>query len=51
MKKKERDEIWQGKKCETLMGLTFIIFTLIWKIKERNNHSNQMMAYVRKRRQ
>lgn len=32
---KERDETWQDKKCETLMGLTFIIFTLIWKIKRK----------------
>ena len=29
IKIKERDETWQGTKCEMLMGVTFILFTFI----------------------
>ena len=43
-KSKERDETLQGTKCEILLGLAFILFTLIWKIKGRYNQSNQMKA-------
>ena len=43
-KVKERDETLQGTKCEIVLGLAFILFTLIWKIKGRNKQSNQMKA-------
>ena len=38
----QRDETLQGTKCEILLGLASLLFTLIWKIKGRNKQSNQM---------
>ena len=40
----QRDETLQGTKCEIVLGLASILFSLIWKIKGRNNQSNQMKA-------
>ena len=37
-----KDETLQGTKCEILLGLASLLFTLIWKIKGRNKQSNQM---------
>ena len=39
-KVKERDEILQGTKCEILLGLASILFTLIWKIKGSSHWKN-----------
>lgn len=38
------DEKLQGTKCEILLELASILFTLMWKIKGRHNESNQMKA-------
>ena len=43
-KVKETNETLQGTKCEILLALASILFTLIWKIKGRKNQSNQMKA-------
>ena len=39
-----KSETLQGTKCEILLGLAFILFSLTGKIKGRNTQSNQMKA-------
>lgn len=48
-KVKEMKETQQTANCETLTGLTFILFPLIWKIKGRKSHVNQMQAQCKRR--
>ena len=46
---KERDETWVGTKSNTLMGLAFFFFILIWK-KLKKNYSNIVKAQCQEER-